>query len=372
MLEFLNRIDKNYAWGILGIFLAIGMFLYSEVFKDTTPNLTIEILSNESILDIKETLPDLKVLYKDTDIFKDGNTVSVIFARIINKGNSSIEVNSYDPKFPLQLSIKMGELVRADISSGSSEYLRKNTVISYANDTVILPQVIIEPSQWFIVKLFVLHKMLDEPKIHASGKITNQYEIDVVTGPTIDEKGFLATTFSGEPAVQIVRAITYTITLLGLLLVVAFMVDTISDKIQRLKRQKIVSKFKKNSKLDLNENDDLLFDVFISRGAGTLKIMVELTTDERRLQRAVRSYLKLVEERKKEFNILESIEALESPVSRPDSIYLVQIKFLMDSGLIERVGQSWVPVPERMKVAEAFINYAEIATDLNAGRIFSA
>lgn len=369
MFEYLNRLENKYAWGVLGLIISLGLFVYTEVLKDTNPKLTVEILSNESVLDIKETLPDLKVLYRDVDIFSDGNTVSVIFARVVNKGNSSISVSSYDPKFPLQLSIKDGSLVRADISSGSSKYLRDNTDIISRNDTVTLPQAIIEPSQWFIVKLFVLHKVLDHPSIVATGKIANQYEINVVNEPVSDDKGFLSAAFSGKPTVQVARLFAYTFLLSGIVLFVFSTTDFISTRIQRMKRKRIVNKFKNSTKLQLNENDDLLFNVFVSQGFWTIQRMIELAGNENRLQRAVRLYNKHIDKITKQIDLLGDMSSARILYPKIEGTYTIDVKFLMDTRLIEQSEQKWVPVSERLKVAEAFANYAEIALDMNAGRM---
>ena len=106
------QIDNKFSWSFLGFVLA-AMFgsiaIYTEFVRDTSPVVKYEILSNTKILDVKEDVSGLSIVYKAEDIRKAHKTLSVLTVRIGNEGRSPILKTYYDSASPLGLGINSGE-----------------------------------------------------------------------------------------------------------------------------------------------------------------------------------------------------------------------------------------------------------------------
>ena len=78
--DFLNSIDKKYAWSLLGVVLAVlfgGLTVYSEFVRDRKPKLRFEVVSNTGVLDVREELGQLEILYDGIDIKKSKQSLRV-------------------------------------------------------------------------------------------------------------------------------------------------------------------------------------------------------------------------------------------------------------------------------------------------------
>jgi len=128
MLKFLKDIDRRFAWSFLGVVLALlfgAPTAYKELVGDKRPALSVDILASESVLDVKEQLSNLSVLYDGIDIRKQNLTLRVMTVRIQNVSSKDILKGHYDSAAPLGLSIDFGKVIRADLVDASNEYLKK-------------------------------------------------------------------------------------------------------------------------------------------------------------------------------------------------------------------------------------------------------
>ena len=85
--DFLNTIDQRYAWSLLSVILALlfgGLAIYLGFFRDRKPELRFEIVSNTSVLDVREDLGKLEILYDGLDIKKSKQSLRVVVVRVDN------------------------------------------------------------------------------------------------------------------------------------------------------------------------------------------------------------------------------------------------------------------------------------------------
>ncbi len=122
----ITRLDRSFGWSFLGFILAVifGILaLYSEFWKTTSPILEFELLSNTPVLDVREKLPDLEVLYQKEDIARTGRTLSVLLCRVVNHGSANLLSTHYDNKAPIGIAVNGGTLIRVELSATSNPYL---------------------------------------------------------------------------------------------------------------------------------------------------------------------------------------------------------------------------------------------------------
>jgi hypothetical protein len=76
----LDRWDKKYAWSLLGFALAVvfgAVLIYTEFIRERRPELRFERVSNTSVLDVRERLGNLEILYDGEDIQKAQKSLRV-------------------------------------------------------------------------------------------------------------------------------------------------------------------------------------------------------------------------------------------------------------------------------------------------------
>ena len=153
------QIDKKFAWSFLGFLLAIvfgGIAIYTEFVRDTSPIIKYEDLSNTKILNVKEDVGGLSIIYNKEDIRKSKKTLSVLVIRVGNEGRSAVLKGYYDNVAPLGLVINSGEIIKGEVISASTPYLRENAKLEVSNgNTVNFSDVIIEPNESFVIKFLI-------------------------------------------------------------------------------------------------------------------------------------------------------------------------------------------------------------------------
>jgi hypothetical protein len=177
----LNKFEHRYAWSLLGFVLAAifgGITIYTEFLRDNRPDLRFEIISDTSVLDLREPLGDLQIIYWGIDIKKAKQALRVMVVRVRNIGLQDILRGHYDDRSPFGFSIRHGTLLRVEMLSASNNYLR-TTVDAKVRDptSAVFNPVIIESQEWFILKSLVLHSDADTPVLEPFGKIAGVRDI---------------------------------------------------------------------------------------------------------------------------------------------------------------------------------------------------
>ncbi|HEV7669382.1 MAG TPA: hypothetical protein VGS22_12730 [Thermoanaerobaculia bacterium] len=264
----LNRLDKRYAWSLLGFVLALVfgfLSLYTEFLRDRRPQIRFEVISDASVLDVREKLGNLEIIYDGVDIQKARRSLRVIIIRVTNEGPDDVLKTHYDEKAPLGFRVLHGKLIRAEVLASSNLYLREMLAsLGHVADRAVFPPVILEAGEWFTVKSLILHSEGSRPTLEPTGKIAGVREIRRVDSTeAAAEPGFWSQAFSGGPWVQAARLPTY---FFGLILVVLGMVApiaTASGALAKRRRRQHVSQFKSMTKLQLTDSDEFIFERYI-------------------------------------------------------------------------------------------------------------
>jgi len=211
-------IDQTASWrsfAIVAAALGAIYLLYDHYFVDTKAKVVFEVIANTSVVDIKEDVPALSVLFNGADIRQQKKTLSVISLKVINDSSVDILKDRYDSNDPIGFRVTAGQIVTADVSNTSNEYLKRNVRVSHDPSAVVLPEVILEAAQYYVVKLLVLSPVDSTVAISAMGHVGGVREI-VIREPYRDAKKvpFWSEAFSGRGPVQAVRVISYSVILI--------------------------------------------------------------------------------------------------------------------------------------------------------------
>ena len=373
-LASITKLDRNFGWSFLGFVLAAvfgALSLYTEFWKETAPRLELELLSNAPVLDVREKLPDLEVLYQSQDIAKSGKTLSVLLVRAVNRGSADLLSSYYDPKAPVGLDVAGGTLIRADLSDASNEYLRSTAGVVAKESSITLAPVILEREEWFVVKLLVLHDIGSQPIVTAHGKVAGQRNIPVVPPLSASEKeSFWYRAFSGGAWTQLVRLPVYFIGAILVVLGIVIPSSSISDAISSRKRRILVDRFKTKTKLPLTDADEFIFEGFNRSGLQYVQRLTNGVADPERLQKRVARHFdeKYPVPQERELFYGDDVVFTEMSTGGRRIHFpgqFVDVGAMIKHGFIAKVDDKWLAVPDRLKVATSFIEYIELVGATN-------
>ncbi len=359
----LRQIDKTFSWSFLGFVLAAlfgGIAIYTEFIRDTSPAVKYEILSNTKILDVKEDIGGLSIIYNNEDIRKARKTLSVLIVRVSNEGRSSILKTYYDNASPLGLSISSGEIITAEVISATTDYLRQNAGLSVRDaSNVNFSQMIIEPNESFTTKLLILNPEQSALTIFPKGKIAGVKKLLLVDRQSEQTKEtFIMKVISGSLWVQVLRTLTYVAAFILMLIVVIAPAVYISEKKDRWKRNSIVKQFKSRTDSALNDLNVELYDFYKRHGLDALKGMKKTLGDDNRFQNVIREARAYPSETEA---IAESEgRAIVRETLLSDGTFVnpaFALKSMMELGLISKVGETYTRNEERTKAMNEFVRF---------------
>lgn len=352
----LKEYEKRFAWSLSGFVLAAilgAVSVYQGFFKEVSPDLNFVVTSNSSVLDVKENLGDLDIVYEGESLKSRGKDLRVITFEVVNQGNDAILPNYYDPKEPVGFKVVDGVIAdEPTILAASSGYLSESLVINRSgNDRATFSNVILEPGDLYQVKVLVLHDVGQDPHIEPIGKVANVSRIEVSTGYSDgNEKSFLATTFGGGWAANSTRFTVYGIAFLFSLFFAIGAGEAISSFFKRKRRRERVEVFKQYNRDSVVLSDEVYFEKYIKGDrSGAINRMYEMLGDEEYL----RFVAKALDDSKK--GVWESYPSLRGSLKRPLDYFCLQL--LEESGIVSFKDEGFLVNKERARIFEEFFKF---------------
>ncbi|MCX5758541.1 MAG: hypothetical protein NTU83_08560, partial [Candidatus Hydrogenedentes bacterium] len=178
MREWFDRykaLDKSFSWSFTGFIVgvcAVALAVYLGFFHEKSSQFKMEVISNLPVLDVKEEVSNLKILYNDRDIRQSHESLSVVNIKVRNSGNKSISILDYDQKHPVGLSVVNGKVLeKPSIVRPTTGYLSMLDVKLSEEKDITFEPFILNPSEEFQLKLLVLHPQREDLKIDSLGAI---------------------------------------------------------------------------------------------------------------------------------------------------------------------------------------------------------
>ena len=271
LIAKLKRIaSSSFAWSLLGFVLAFffGVIaIYAEFLRDERPAIQFEILSDSSVLDVREDVSDLEIIYAGNDLRKSGQSLRVLVVRVSNTGSNDILNSFYDSSAPLGLSVDNGELVSVELENASEEYLRTQLSPRLRGQSeIVFAPVILGKSAYFSLRILVIHSESLLPRVSPIGKVARVSSISMIEAQAPQSETFWSQTFGGSISSQIARLASYTIASIPLIALGIFIPASLSDALSKRSRKKKVEQFKRNSGYDFDVQDDVFFNNYIASG----------------------------------------------------------------------------------------------------------
>lgn len=303
LFKSLKELDQKFSWSFFGFMLAIAAMIvtiYIEFFKENKPDLNYIITANTSVLDIREKLGSLDVLYHGNSLSKNKQDLRLITFEVINQGNTSILSNFYDSNDPVGFSVIDGKIADKPILiEASNNYLKEKLVIKKISDnSVVFSNVILEPDESFKIKILVLHGVSKTPKIKSFGKVAGVKNIDILMGfASGSKRSFLDETFGGGFYPNIVRLIVYSILFVLILIFLFLLVSAILKILNQMERKKEIQIFKAYEAAKILEKDNFFFDYYLSKGIPIIYQLFGLLNNQEQLNQHINGDINLQDDK---------------------------------------------------------------------------
>lgn len=299
LLSSFASFDRKFAWSFLGFVLAVffgGLTLYNEFIKNPNPQLSVQILADTSVLDVRENVPELKIMYGDADIKSINQTLSVAIFRIQNTGGAPILNGSYDDKLLPTIHLGDGRFIKVEQLSATSSYLTQfGQPLLLDSVRLQLPRVILEPGEAYIIKALLLRGINSTGPFTASGKVAGSREISLVPLQTTKEvPSFWSTSFSGSIGNQLIRTPVYFFGFIALLYAVFGPASFAQDQYMRFTRKRLVKQFETHHAAALSTSQSKVLSAYVSEGLAPLARIRDLLSNDAKLRAAFEQASKLL------------------------------------------------------------------------------
>lgn len=299
--NWIRQIEKGYAWGFIGVILAF-FFGLKPYFDDKDPNLQFIVESNTPVLDVKKDLESLEILYKGINIKEQNEVLRLITIRVYNKSDVVITKNYYDDRSPLKIKVKDGSIVdKPQLIRASNDYLTNNADLKIdSSGSILLPDLIIEGNQNYLISLLIIHKKDSSPKILSFGKIAGQTSgVEVIQNYTEEsEVGLWETMISGNIFIHLLRFIVYIFVFPTILFLLIFPISSLILFLKDKKKKGNVLNYKNKNVVEASAETDAVFEIYLNHSNSHELILTiqKILNDEDELHQVFLEILKKEDE----------------------------------------------------------------------------
>jgi len=178
-------------WSFLGVILAVTFF-YLPQYRNPF-NLHIIVDYEVDLVEVKERVKDLQILYRDEDILNTDRLLKLIRITFKNDGKTILQ-QAYDQSKKFGLRIENAVLLDVDVENSNSDYLKENILEKLQEQSypesegpifdsvseLSLPKLIFEKGKYVSLKLYVLQiQKTKSVRFVPMGKIANIDHISI-------------------------------------------------------------------------------------------------------------------------------------------------------------------------------------------------
>ncbi|MDF1868504.1 MAG: hypothetical protein P1U70_27015 [Saprospiraceae bacterium] len=355
--------ENKFAWSFLGFLMAIifgAITLYLGFYKEIKPDLNFVITADSSVLDVKENLGNLDVIYENESLSERRQDLRFITFRVVNQGNGPILSNYYDKNDPVGFEVIDGKLADdPKLLNASNEYLKEKLLTKkIPENKVVFSNVILEPSEYFELKVLVLHEIGKKPYIKAFGKVATVYSIDVLRDfASVNKLSFLEITFGGGLFANMTRLFAYGLSFLFLLIGLILFFDKLEEIKEKRRKRRVIKTFKEYDSDKVTGKDGFFFDYYLNHGADV-----------------VRDYHSIMKSESILSSLLNQSEASEektintlNQLGKNDKAMFEELK---NEGFVTVKNGAVIVDEQRLSVLTDFVNYLKRKGELKKSRYF--
>ncbi|REE08644.1 hypothetical protein DFQ09_106111 [Winogradskyella pacifica] len=165
---------------VLGLILGLFYFIFSNFINIPKSELRFNVLTNTPLIEVKEDIKNLEITYDSINILDLEKNISIAVIEIINTGNTSITTNDYDLNIPFGIKLINSKLIKKpELITTSDDSYFKDIIVNSDETDIILNKKIIDPGEFFHLKIYTIHNSSDTPNFDILGKISGQKEVNI-------------------------------------------------------------------------------------------------------------------------------------------------------------------------------------------------
>lgn len=171
------------AWSFIGVLLAAAFFYWQEYRNPF--EFRIELIDEFNLVEVKEKINDLKILYKNEDILESQKEIKVIRLNLNNSGKTILQ-SYYDQLEPFGLRFSNSKILDAEVTSTNSKNLKEKLIEGFSlqteteYDDLLFSKVIFDQGNYATLKVTLLQPANQELIVIPLGKIANIKALEVI------------------------------------------------------------------------------------------------------------------------------------------------------------------------------------------------
>ena len=292
LFKILRKLDRKFTLGfVLTIFGAVYL-VYNIFITDKYPQIYFDVFTNTAVLDIKEDLPKLKIIFEGLNIKEQNLSLRIVSLKVLNDSTQHIRKVDYDTEDPIGFQVQPGQIIKTEFVDTSNDYLAKNLTFSCpTNNLVHFKDVIFDAHQFFVIKLLVLHPANQTPTVSPVGHIAGMKHILVRESyKDFGRVSFWTKALGGSLHIQLFRMVAYFLIFILVVSALVIPAGLIDEKLRKRKQKRVVKEFKEARSVQLNESDEYLFKTYMTEGVWVLLSMQCLAASQETLNKGLSAY----------------------------------------------------------------------------------
>lgn len=238
MAAYLQKFATWIGWGALGAIISLAALFLTLDFSKTA--VTAFLLSDTNLVDVKNPLNELQVLYNGKDLIKENLSLHLYRVRIQNTGDKVIVKEHFDDNDLWGIRVSSGSIVKVSAPASDSSYIQRNISVHEPDQqTLRFAPIIFEPGDFFTVDFFVLLSTSSEPShVVPIGKIAGVRQIPVTTS-NLNRRSILYEAYWGDWQILALRIIATPVYVIVLGLLIWALVGPVIFIMSQLRRRRV-------------------------------------------------------------------------------------------------------------------------------------
>lgn len=186
--SIIRSIINASAWSFIGILLTV-IFFYWQEYRNPF-DFKIELVDQFNLVEVKENISDLKILYKNDDLLSSGKIIKVVRFNIKNTGDTLLQ-SYYDQLEPFGLRFMKSKVLNAEVIESNSDNLfeqlisKNQSLPNSEYSDLIFSKLIFDEGDSISIKVTLLQESQDSLVVTPLGKLANIKAI-TISSPTAE------------------------------------------------------------------------------------------------------------------------------------------------------------------------------------------
>lgn len=169
VMKLLRTLPRTWGWAY--VFTVFGVVTW-WVSYESPANLRVYVTAKARVYDLHADVPGLSILFDGQDIKEKRQVLSFYTLRFANEGDRPITQNMYDESISFGVAWSNGKVFPPETLEVSQSYLKDSLNPSLRDEKSIqFNKIVIDPKDYFLVRVLVLHDQGTDPELSPTGKI---------------------------------------------------------------------------------------------------------------------------------------------------------------------------------------------------------